>query len=748
MPNRTIPVIDVPHSLMPAKTPTDGIRSLIATALAAKLELLICDSTGMERKSIFMPPVLDFKIEAVAAERGWTYQDSVISLVTSALAHVAKQRGSVEEAKTGVNVPFASRPGQDVYYQSIMASLQAGRVCMAEASTGIGKSRAIVAAAIACALEKKRPVVIAAPTLTILGSSLWFEYEKLISTGLGVSPGRTVRARFFPGASEFIDHEALSAYLEEKKSLGEPVDQAVEQWVWDGGRNLVETPLGKAMSLAGRPLTWLLNDLRDLATELDPDDFVLRTDKASPNTRQLLDDVRNDAVEADIIFCTHAMLARAQMSKWSWFPAPSVLFIDEAHLFEGIVANIYSGRLSINSLQHNTRLLKKNSTTKGLVAAAQKLELNLGRLISVIKISDDGIGTSFKLSSTSHNAEILIQALVKVQDALKAKALSKLDNVSEVRTTITDVIIAMTDGINKTARIEYSPDRRFPSILAGKGSVGGVLGSIWKTVQGGVVLASATLSTPDIYGNSKFDYMAGVLALPTSRLDSPNPITAPWVRTIPCLHIPNFPEPISRPPPADRNDLSESVWLRNLAHQVHDVAQKAKGGSMVLMTSYAQVKGLTEHLLDLGLGDRVVAHNPEKKFAESEARFRVSYQEGRKPVLVALGVAWTGVDLTDKNTSTETDFLLTDLIIGCLPIGLNRSSTMNSRIEHQGLEPLKKEALMTLLQGLGRAVRSENAVFKNIWVMDGRIWSNWPSMRTLQQSARKILEKYPNRKKF
>lgn len=56
--------------------------------------------------------------------------------------------------------------------------------------------------------------------------------------------------------------------------------------------------------------------------------------------------------------------------------------------------------------------------------------------------------------------------------------------------------------------------------------------------------------------------------------------------------------------------------------------------------------------------------------------------------------------------------LLSALIIGGMPVGLNRSSTMAVRIESRGVEPIAKEALMMLSQGIGRAVRSADAAQK------------------------------------
>ena len=748
MPNRSVPLIPVPHEILPAKTPTDAVRTLVATALAEKLPLVENDAKGIERKTIFMPPVLDLKIELLAEQHEWSYQSTVASLVTAAMELIAGQRATVEASKVDVSIPFLARPGQDTFYKSIMASIKADRVILAEASTGIGKSRAMVAAAIETAKLGKRPVVIAAPTLAILGGSLWMEYERLVADGLGGD----VKARFFPGVSEFVDYERLSAYLTEVSDLleeGEPADQAVIDWINVGGPNLTETPLSKAMSRAGLPLCWLMSDLRDIATQLDAAEFAVASGKEGADIRALVNEVRIDASSADIIFCTHAMLARAHQGGWKWFPQPAVLMVDEAHMFEGIVAGIYSGRLSIYSLRHSARVLRK-AAGLGAGSAAGKLDSALSDLIGVLKNADDGKPGGREVSECA-NTEAITQSLVKVLDNLKSPKLAKLPKIKDARSVIGDLKKAIDGDINSYGRIEFSPDRRFPSVLVGKRSISSKLGALWRGVEGGVILASATLSTPDEFGNSKFDYVAGLLALPASRLDSPNPVIAPWTRSIPVVHTPIKSDLYCRPTQINRTDELEQAWLAAIAAQVIKVAQGAKGGSMVLLTSYAQVRGVQEQVALRGgaaVTVRIVAQNPDEKFASSEITFRKAHASGKRPVLLAVGVAWTGVDLTDKAAAPGKDTLLTDLVIGCLPVGLNRTSTMAARKETQGMYPVIKETLMMMLQGLGRAVRSECATEKHIWVLDGRIWSPWNGMKSLQQSARRLLDKYPKQERF
>lgn len=89
--------------------------------------------------------------------------------------------------------------------------------------------------------------------------------------------------------------------------------------------------------------------------------------------------------------------------------------------------------------------------------------------------------------------------------------------------------------------------------------------------------------------------------------------------------------------------------------------------------------------------------------------------------------------------------MLTDLVIGCCPIGLNNTPTMKTRFERQGIAPVAKEALMTLRQGLGRLIRNSQVRDRHVWMLDGRIWSNWPHMQQFTMPAQYVINSYPKK---
>lgn len=291
--------------------------------------------------------------------------------------------------------------------------------------------------------------------------------------------------------------------------------------------------------------------------------------------------------------------------------------------------------------------------------------------------------------------------------------------------------------------VEFSPKRTYPSIMVGRPDIGNILGGMWQMASGGVGLCSATLFIPDETGNARADYVQNVLGLPRSRLDLPPPLVVPSVLEIPVMHLPSTKSAriLARPVGRARTPESDDAWAQKLGRVIGNITSKlaTRGGTLVLLTSYAQAKAVAEYIDPA----RLVMQRDNERFADAQQRFEALYRAGGKPVLLGVGTAWTGVDLADKlQSDPKQDAMLTDLIIGCLPVGLNRSATMQARIDRMGTNPIEKEALMMLRQGLGRLIRREGVQDRHIWFLDGRLWTDWPGMDRLKRAATKILYAY------
>lgn len=176
---------------------------------------------------------------------------------------------------------------------------------------------------------------------------------------------------------------------------------------------------------------------------------------------------------------------------------------------------------------------------------------------------------------------------------------------------------------------------------------------------------------------------------------------------------------------------------------------RAKGGVLVLCTAYADVRALETNLRDL-LGERLVAQAPGRRFQGLLNDFRRIHAKGLRPVLIGVGTAWTGVDLSDSEVSPEQDTLLTDLVITRLPVSLNSSLSMQQRVNAMGLYPLVNETLLTLKQGLGRLIRRDGVTSRHIWFLDGRADASyqWNGMHRLTSGVRRMLRDYSKHEVF
>lgn len=747
MPQKTVPLLPLPEGIATAESRSGAYKSIVAAALKNQLEPIKMDLSGVERKSLPLHPLFEAKIQNVAKRYKMTFAETFAGLTQAGLLLVQKERTQHVSTATGITPPFPNpRPEQIIFYQNIRASILASHIVLAEASTGVGKGRALIAAAFESAMEGRTPVVVAAPTLKVLGQ-LWTEAEALQADSVRqfMPDLSRIKACFFPGAAEFVDVPRLRDHLDQLRSENKD-DKSVRDWLDAGGPMTQDvSPLVRAMGQAQVPLSYLMEDLRRHATEFPPEDFALSQTNGEEETQESLRAVRQEAARADVIFCTHAMLLRSHQGGWKAFPSPKVLLIDEAHQFEQEVAKIHSTRVSLYSLRR--RLLGAGKAGSKAAKAAKAVQNLIMTLRNAKELNETGrsIRLSQEIRNTYPGRDVAAGLDFVCKSLNTERALKDVYNIENDKDAFRRAQKVFNDESRESIFLEFSPDRRFPSLLVGKDNLGGILGSLWKTVDS-VVLCSATLYLPDEFGNKKCDYISNILALPFARLDTPTPVRAPWVTTAPVMHIPHERLVPLLARPADRTDeAAEKEWIARIGDQLSSIVSQARGGTMILTTSYRQSELIRERLLALGVSEeRLVQQKPNVKFTMAEAEFVRKHRAGLRPILPALGVAWTGVDLRDPRMKPENDTLLTDLAIACAPLGLNRSSTMLARIERMSVNPIIKEALMMLRQGLGRIIRDEAMRNRNIWFLDGRIWMDWKGMKLFCMSVRRILEEYKN----
>lgn len=185
-------------------------------------------------------------------------------------------------------------------------------------------------------------------------------------------------------------------------------------------------------------------------------------------------------------------------------------------------------------------------------------------------------------------------------------------------------------------------------------------------------------------------------------------------------------------------------WTEEVADAIADINKTAVGGTLVLMTSYQSLHQVA-HLLAGRIASLVQA-STKTSLSQQLALFIDYAQAGRKPVWLALGGAWTGLDVNGANYDIKKpteDNLITDLVIPRIPFGLNKSLTQLHRMSIQSAVPWDLlDAAMRFKQGIGRLVRREGLPNnRRIFVLDGRL--NDPRFSNYLLPIRQVMDIYP-----
>lgn len=664
-------------------------------------------------------------------------------------------------------------PEQQTYFAGVMNGLAAQKVVFAEGSTGIGKGRALVAAAVAQVKAGKRPVVIAAPTVNLVGALYAQEYKALPDAYRA-----GIRATVLPGASEFIDSDKLLSDLPEIFQTAPDYAEGVREWLRSGGLARSDSPLVVALRDMGITPAWLARDLAEAvpgfpveAYQLDPSE---KHPEASPHKDaagtpdsgwSALRMVRAACMQdPDIVFVTHAMLAVNHKIGWKLFPAPDVLILDEAQLYEQAVSNVRSMSLSLLTLR--SVLARSAAGGRRGAKTALKRARDLTAILQSMNVNSDTV-TIAGGAQSSPARPLVADAISGILQFLSEKVTDEEPNLRRERSILVGIQSTLKGaspsgagggeggGESNRHRVDviFSPDRRFPSIRSGITSLRYPLQSLWKTVEGGVVLASATLFTTNALGERRCDYMRNVLAVPNERAATPPPVIASHIYSLPTLHVPTKGTAKRLFPPQNDGAAGEAgpamvAWCDVVADGCLIATGPARGGTLVLCTSYEQIKTLALSLEAKGLpAERMVVAKRGRAFRSLEIEYRRLYKAGGRPVMLALGPAWTGLSLTDADASPAEDFMLTDVIVTRVPVSVNKTLSMETRMEKLGVVyPLAQEALLTFKQGLGRLIRRSGVTDRNLWVLDGRIWiSPGFRLRDLSDSCVRLLSDYKNR---
>jgi CRISPR type IV-associated DEAD/DEAH-box helicase Csf4 len=672
------------------------------------------------------------------------------------------------------------RPEQNIFFNNVCQGLAAGAIGITEAATGTGKTAATIAAAVAALRAHPGDrAVITCPSLMLVR-----DHEET-ARAMGLEDG----LRVVIGKREFVSPTEINDIIEKKLTKSTP-DRvaAVAQWIKKGGQPL-------AHGLQKRWLTATLVSIApDFPVEAACiPDGAAANDPGLLEYRAQFDVEKEYQHESEIIICSHAMLAvdlrrriavsgkneevqagrnsvsalKKQASKekkddgraskatlaqvneetaalhhlatqisqdQGVLPDYQWVFVDEAHLFEQSLSGALSDYLSVNTLVRKCKECVKTGTL------SKKSANNIQRLGAKLQQFSVRAGEDISVHGSTDVIRIEIKKIfAEMHAALRAGKRNVPDGLSSEAGILA---FAAKDVLGSGVYLSFSPTRFFPQIRVGRQTVGSYLGFLWAMVKGGACI-SATLYLPKDNQVSSSSYIAGILSLPKSRIMEFAPVTAPWVRNtvagfyLPAKHLLTTGRLWLAPPTSHKDrtaaDLVQinEAWIGDLSAELRRIHRDAVGGTLALVTSYQTAADLTKALGPEGAAALVVASEGES-LPSQRRRFLLLAHAGHKPLWIAVGAAWTGLnvgghdpwrEVAGETVAAAEDNVLTDLVITRIPHRTNKSMTHAWRMEKNSHVPWDRlDVVFRVRQALGRLVR-RSGLPKNrrIHFLDARI---------------------------
>ena len=699
-------------------------------------------------------------------------------------------------------IGYSKRDEQDRFYSYIDESMSKGKVGMIEASTGIGKTLAILVNANEQSLQNECFSLIATNSLSNIQQYL-IDYDELLKRNVALAP-----LNLIIGRQNFVSINRLYQWMLEENC---PLNQTlVKKWITNGGKNeddpealpshtleslraiepkIIDSEVRLTMSFHEDDLGYQSYRNQFIETKENVSGILLVThamlctdikirrlrhgmsDEVASDVKSMREIVNanyekymtlpegDEREEAFQTFTSSSeryrtfRMAAIKDSASSILPNYDYLYVDEGHLLENAMANAISESISLRSV---LREVKQNVDDGSFPASRYKEALK--NIDDLIKLQVNGMDSEVLLGAGSGKENSILlgfcEILLNSRGKKKREETSWVNQIRQLKYSITNL-----HKRNTVAIINYSPVRHYPQVNTGQIDTGSYFRDMWTRVQGAVVV-SATLYIKR-YNTYSSNYISGILAISSNQKIEFQPVSAPWIRsTVQSIILPPKEReksdrlmPIGRTfkGDADARDVAKSKWAKEISSYVDKTHHNSVGGVMVLMTAFNDVLMLKKNLEIMTPERSLVVADGSITLDEQKAKFIELTKQGKRPLWLTLGNAWVGLDISGKSIGltsdeiSEHDNVLTDLIIAKIPFGTNRSITHQVRMiknQHRSSDIELMNTMMLLKQGFGRLVRLDNQPKnRRIHLLDGRL--SHPQYKGYLSMVRALVDTYP-----
>ena len=699
------------------------------------------------------------------------------------LLDLAVIKGSLTEHidTTGANalnpylkaLKYQKKPPQMLFYQHI-SNIPYGKIAFVESSTGTGKTLSMLASALEQAKAADDAILIAVPSKVLIKQ---FEglYDRLL-TKMKLPPIYTIYGR-----TNFVAISRLKdAITSEPEVFGEAIDD-VKRWLSDNKTHggMVEdlalvTPLAPHYTLTrydiDDPSERLykvqfeeknqasvvvtthamlsshikkyrynenkIDGMRDIKNvhyeQLSPLYESLKTlPKHSPEYTSTIKEI-NETVDAYV-------KTKAEMidQEEGLLPDFETVIIDEAHMFHESMTLIFNGMVSLRAM---VRLLTELSLN-GLAtkASLERLLLIMEKINGKQKHTDE---QEISLFDGSEKGQILGSLLNDFARVCERGILKRARRDIRAQTLIADCRILQQINLrvkkyHQHVYFEASPVRGYPRVHFKRESLRSEYEMLWGTTPK-VTLVSATLFTRQLSGETT-TYLRKKMFIPHDRAIDYPPIRPEWInKSVKACYLPTVNHrdltlALAKHSKTEKKQMREQERFYLAAALVMNrYIKNSAGGSLVLCTSYHGIETIRNNLITT---KPIIYAQKNLTIARQKELFCQASLDGEKPIWLALGSAWAGLDINGEHygLGVNNDNLLTDLWIPKIPLQKD-----NGKVSYADVV---LDAALRFKQGVGRLVRREGLPpNRRIFVLDGRLTD--PERKSFMATVRYMLTPY------